>query len=61
VSQLVIDLIRFVLGLVEKACAGDREALKKLRDFIPGDLQTELVARVQDEQDRQKFGPRPGS
>ena len=57
-SQLIIDLIRFILGLVEKACAGDTEALKKLRDFIPGDLQTELVARVQDELDRKKFGNR---
>ena len=58
-SQVIIDLIRFVLSLVEKACTGDREALKKLREFVPGDLQTELVARVQDELDRRKFGNRP--
>jgi hypothetical protein len=57
-TKLIIDIIRFVMSLIEKACAGDSEALKKLRDFVPGDLQTELVARVQDELDRKKFGER---
>lgn len=57
-SQLIIDLIRFVIGLIEKACAGDKASLQKLVDFVPEDLKTELVAKVQDELDRQKFGRR---
>ncbi len=57
-SQLIIDLIRFVISLVEKSCTGDKHSLQKLIDFIPEDLKTELVAKVQDELDRKKFGPR---
>lgn len=57
-SQLIIDLIRFVIGLIEKACSGDKASLQKLVDFVPDDLKTELVAKVQDELDRQKFGRR---
>ncbi len=57
-TQLIIDLIRFVIELVEKACAGDDKALKKLCDLAPSDMKTEIVNRVQNELDRQKFGKR---
>ncbi len=57
-TQLIIDLIRFVIELVEKACAGDKEALKRLYDIAPDNMKTEIVAKVQDEWDNRKFGKR---
>lgn len=57
-TQLIIDLVHLVIGMLERACTGDEQALKKLIDFAPDHLRTELVARVQDELDRQKFGER---
>jgi len=59
-SQLVIDLIRFIIELIEKACKGDDGALKKLCEIAPENMRTEIVAKVQDERDVQKFGPRSG-
>jgi hypothetical protein len=61
VSQIIIDLIRFVIGLIEKACSGDIDALQQLVDFVPDNMRTELVAKVQDEVDLKKFGPRSKS
>jgi len=55
-SQLIIDIIRLVINLIEQASKGDAEALKKLCIITPEKMQTELVARIQDELDAQKFG-----
>jgi len=54
------SIIKVVLSLFRKAQEGDRVALEKLKGFLPGDLQTELVSRIQDELDEKKFGRRIG-
>lgn len=55
-TQLIIELIRFIITLIEKSCDGDKEALKRLCEIAPDNMKTELVAKVQDELDRRKFG-----
>ena len=59
-DDLLIAIIKIVLDLFRKAQEGDRVAIEKLKEFLPGDLQTELVARIQDELDEKKFGRRIG-
>ncbi len=58
-SQLIIDLIRFIIDLIDKACAGDKKALKRICEIAPENMKTEIVAKVQDELDQRKFGRRP--
>lgn len=57
-TQLIIDMIRFVIELVEKACTGDEKALKRLCEIAPSDMKTEIVNRVQNELDAKKFRKR---
>jgi len=59
-DDLLIAIIKVVLSLFRKAQEGDKVALEKLKSFLPGDLQTELVAKIQDELDEKKFGRRIG-
>jgi hypothetical protein len=58
VTQLVLTIIKLVVELIDKACSGDNEALRKLYDLAPEDMKTEIVAKVQDERDLKKFGSR---
>lgn len=57
-TQLIIELIRFIISIIEKACAGDPDALKKLCEIAPENMRTEIIAKVQDELDSRKFGKR---
>lgn len=59
-TQLVIDLIRFIIELIEKACQGDDAALQRLCEIAPEHMKTELLAKIQDEADLKKYGPRIG-
>lgn len=57
-EKLIINMIRFVLDLFEGASEGDEDALNRLKNFLPEQLQTELIAQLQDKKDLEKFGER---
>lgn len=57
-SKLVLEIIKFIIDLIEKACAGNEDALQRLCEFIPEEMRTELIAKTQDAMDEKKFGPR---
>lgn len=59
-DELFIAIIKIVVELFRKAQDGDKVALEKLKGFLPGDLQTELAAKIQDRLDQKKFGRRTG-
>lgn len=56
IGALILQIVQFVVKLIENACNGDEEALQKLCNFVPDSMKTEIVAKVQDELDARKFG-----
>jgi hypothetical protein len=57
-TKLILEIIRLVLDIIDKACSGDDEALEMLKNLVPENMKTDIVARIQDEIDLRKFGPR---
>ena len=57
-SSLLAKIVGVVIELVVDALTGDEQASQKLKDILPKEMRTELVAQRQDELDRAKFGPR---
>lgn len=56
---VLIEVVRAILGLVEKAMAGDDEAMRKISSILEDDLATQMESTRQDLLDQAKFGPRP--
>lgn len=56
--SLLGQIFRVVLDLVEAAFEGDEDALERLSAILPDELNTDLVAAVEDRRDADKFGPR---
>jgi len=59
VPEVIIKVLRAILGLVDDAIAGDPEAMRKISSILEDDLATELASKRQDLLDEAKFGPRP--
>lgn len=59
-EDLLIAIIKTAISLFEDAKKGDKESLDRLINFLPENLRTELVAKIQDYLDEQKFGRRNG-
>ena len=55
---VIIEAVRAILGLLDKAMAGDDEAMRKISSILEPELATELASKRQDLLDEVKFGPR---
>lgn len=55
---VLIEVVRAILGLLDKAMAGDDEAMRKISSILEDDLATELASKRQDLLDVAKYGPR---
>ena len=53
-SQLVLEIIRFVLNLIERAISGNEDALQRLCEFVPEEMRAELIDRIQSNLDAVK-------
>lgn len=56
--ELLGQIFRVVIDLVEAALDGDEDAIEALSSILPEQLQTDLVAAVEDKRDADKFGDR---
>lgn len=56
--EVLIKVVRAILGLVEQALDGDDEAMRKISSILEPELATELASKRQDRLDEAKYGPR---
>ena len=54
-NQIIIEAVKAVIELVNKALSGDDYSYDKLKSILPDELETTLARAKADEEARQKF------